>query len=137
MRALRATVDGSYIGGKFNLSDWAKMKFRGVRYVNQDGVLTGEGGPVRGMETGLYHVGIGVEPPPGMIQDDEQEPTVTRNIGVGFGETPMDGSGVELLPANFFADPSIFFSSLSSVGFTGADDQGIAGEAATYFSRTL
>jgi len=136
--ALRATVDGSYTGWKLNLSDWARMKFGGVRYIDQDGILT-SGGRTGRVGSRLDRARVGIEPPPvtsRMIWDDEQEPTTTH---VGFEEVPTDdrhpACAVELLPVDFLADPSILFSDLFSgtgTGFTGIDDQGIVEAGTTY-----
>lgn len=143
MRALRATVDGSHAGWKFNLSDWAKIKFKGVRYVDQDGILIDEG-QVGRVESGVDYTSVGVEPlstTTEMAWDGEQEPIANRKFGIGFEEVAMGNrhptQAVEFFPVDFFADPSVLFSGPSSTGFTGIDDRCITGEDTTYLFRSL
>ena len=142
-RALRATVDGSYTGWKFGLSEWARMKFEGARYINQDGILTYEG-RVGKMESKMDHTKIGVSPPPvttGIIWDGEQGPSATWKTGVGFEEVPTwnrhPTHAMELFPVDFFADPSVLFSGPSSAGFTGIDDQRTAGKTTDWLFHNL
>ena len=143
-RALRGKVDGSCTHWKFGLSDWARMKFEGVRYVDQDGILTDEGG-VGIVESGINHTSMGDTAlwlvNTGMVWDGEQEPTATGEVGFGSEGVSTDNrhftQAVELLPADFFADPSVLFSGPSSTGFTGIGDQRIAGAAAPYIFRNL
>jgi hypothetical protein len=137
-RALRATVDGSYTDWKFGPSDWARMKFEGARYIDQDGILTDEGRVGR-MESKMDHPKIGVKPPPTttrIICGGEQEPTVTWGVGVGSEEVPAGNRhpihAMELLPVDFFADPSVLFSGPSFTGFTGIDDQRTAEETTSW-----
>ena len=142
-RSLRATVDGSYTGWKFDLSDWAKMKFEGARFIDQDGTLTDEE-RMGGMESEMNHMNIGVNPPTvttRTIWDGEQEPTETQKVGVGFEEA-LTGNchpthAMEFFPVDFFADPSLLFSGPSSTGFTGIDDQRAAAETTSWFFRNL
>jgi len=140
---LRGTIDGSYTGWKFNVSDLARMKFKGVRYVDQDGILSNKGG-MGGVEPGTDHTSVGVTPPPaaeGVMWDGEQEPTATRKVGLGLEGVPTDNrhpaQAVELIPVDFFADPFVLFSGPSSTGFTGIGDQRISREATNYLFGNL
>ncbi|KAF9646991.1 hypothetical protein BDM02DRAFT_3188330 [Thelephora ganbajun] len=143
-RALRATVDGSYTGWKFNLSDWARMKFEGVRYVDQDGTLTNERRTGR-TKSGMDHASMCVASPPvttGMMRAG-QEPIAVQSIGLGSEGVTMSNrhptQAMELFPTDFFTNPSLLFSGPSSTGFTGIGDQCIAGdsEATTRLFRNL
>jgi len=127
-RGLRMTVEGSSTGWRFTLSDFAKIKFTGVLYVDQDGILTNEGRV--GVE-GYSNAGVG--PPQviaGMVRRDESEPVGTRSGGP-FGFKVLTGNcdpgqPSELLPVDF-TDPSILFSGPSSTGFTGIFGQCVPG----------
>jgi len=143
VRALFVTVGGSNTGWKFTLRDLARMKFRGVRYVDQDGFLINVERAER-LESKKDYASMGDVPPPvtaGMIWDGEREPTASHNGGIeseGVSRGNCDASQpAELLPADFFTDPSIFFFGPSSSGFTGIGDQWIAGETTTYLPRSL
>ena len=119
------------------------MKFQGARYIDQDGILTDEGRVGR-VESKMDHTNIGIDPPPAttrIIWDGEQEPTSTRKVGVRSEEDPTGNHhpthAMELLPVDFFADPSVLFSGPSSTGFTGIDDQRTAEETTNWLFRNL
>lgn len=120
------------------------MKFHGVRYVDQDGILSGEEGAGT-VECGMDHTSMGGTPlgpvTTGMTWDGEQEPTATWKVGLELEEVPTGNrhstQPMELFSADFFADPSVLFSGPSSTGFTGIGDQRTAGAAATYIFRNL
>lgn len=119
------------------------MRFRGARYVDQDGILTDEGRVGR-MESNMDHTNMGVNPPPvatRIIRGGEQEPTETWKVGVEPEEVPMGNHypthAMELPPVDFFADPSVLFFGSSSTGFTGIDDQHTAEETTSWLFRNL
>lgn len=116
------------------------MRFEGVRYINQDGILVDEG-QVGSMESGMNRTSVGVARPPPItartIRDGKQEPAATWTVGADLEEVLMGDrhptDTTELFPVDFFADPSILFSGPSSTGFTGIDGQRIAGGTSTCF----
>lgn len=122
-KVLHAAVDNSYYGWKFTPSDWARMKFAGVRYVDQDGTLSNEGRMGR-TGPGTNHANVGGELPPVIrttIWEDEQE-TVATEVPIDIDHDPTHA--VDLFSADFFAD---LFSDPSFTGFTGIYNQFLAG----------
>jgi hypothetical protein len=107
-RVVREMVVHSCTGQKPNLKDFLKLKFEGVRYVDEDGIL------IDGAQAGSEH-----------------ESKSTRRGEPGSEGTPMDDchstQAMGLLPVDFFTDPSVLFSGPSRSGFTRIGDQDISG----------
>jgi hypothetical protein len=126
-RVLREAVDRSDTGHKLDLHALVEFRCGGVRYVDQDGMIT-SGGQVGRAESGVVHTNEGVTLPvtAGLMCGGEQEPTETRNVEPGLEGVPMSDchstQAVGLLPIDFFTDPTVLFSGPSSTGFTRIGD---------------
>ena len=127
-------VERSCTDQKLTLSGWAKMRFEGARYIDQDGVLTGEG-KARSAGSGTAHTSKGASPlmSAGLKWSGGLEPAQSQCFEPGLEGIPMGDCGpgptVEFLPMDFFTDPSVLFSGPSSTGFTRVGDQGIIGDS--------
>lgn len=131
-RVLRETVEGFHTGWKPALSDWAKPKFRGVRFIDQDGVLTNKV-QVGRVEPTAAHANKGVIPPVAaeLLWGGEYVPIGFQDVGTEREGVTMDNDhpaqSVDPVSVDLFTDPSVLFSGPSSTGFTSIGDQGIDG----------
>ena len=99
---------------KPDVHDLLKLKFEGVRYIDENGIL------VNGMQTG-----------------NEKKPTGIGNILSGLEGIPMDDCdstrAIDLFPMDVFNDPSLLFSGPSRTGFTRIGNQDPSGSHHSHF----
>lgn len=130
-RVLRETIEGFHTGWKPSLNDWAKTKFKGVRYVDQDGVLADKVQVAR-VEPRVAPTSKGVIPPvaAGLLWGSERAHMEFQDVGPGLGGVLMDNDyptqSVDPFSVGLFADPSVLFPGPSSSWFTSIGEQGIA-----------
>lgn len=107
------------------------MKHEGVRYINQNGVLTdGVGVGVVGQKMAHTNNAITPNVTTAPMWGLNQEPSEIRHTmqdleGVPTGSRRPVQTAYSA-PVDFFADPSVLFAGPSSTGFTRISDQGIS-----------
>jgi len=114
-RVLREMVVYSYTQGrKPNYNDFLKSKFEGARYVDDDGVL------MDGVQVGRAGSRVA-----------RKSTEAQSEIGSRLEEAPMvdcdSTQDADLLLAEFFTDPSVFFSCPPRTGLPRISDRGDSG----------